>query len=190
MRLENKFSSEMFLFLFLFLSILLLVNMTTAADVSNTTAYAKEGDPGNVWVHYFGSITTLAADSTDTHYTKAMWIAPFNKELAYFYMVMSNAATGTEDCNVTIQYSFDRTTWYAGAAASGVIKDQLTTTAVSDTVNTIVGVSDHHFNTALWMRLACDMQAGNPIATTLTWRIALQKPASLYRRETLVLSAL
>lgn len=137
----------------------------------------REAKSGGTWVEYSGTAATVIAstDSIGTHYTQAMYIKEFNQENAYWRAVMSNSARGTEDCNVTVQYSDDRTTWVTG----NKIKDQLTTTAIADTLNVQAKVGDVYFRTYQWMRLKLEYQAGNPYLTTLTWSIYLQKPATL-----------
>lgn len=175
--------------LFFVIAFVLLFGMqnTFAAangTVRNKATYHDEGAPGSEWVHYYGSATTVATDSIGTHYTKAMWIADYTAYNAYFYMVMSNDPGGTEDCNVYVEYSFDRTTWFAGSAASGKIKDALSTTAVSDTLNIVDGVNDTNYKMGLWCRLKFDYQAGNPIGTTLTWHLIFRKnPDSPYKQS-------
>ena len=178
----------------LFVSFICLVLMIFAVQcfaagtstLWNRDTYKDEGAPGSAWVHYYGSTATVIAntDSIGTHYTKAMWIGDYNQLNCYYSMVMSNSARGTEDCNVTIQYSADGdTSWYAGSVSSGKIKDQLTTMQVQDTVNVIVGVNDDNYPTGLWCRLKFENQAGNPYLTTLTWHLFFRKDPTFQLRN-------
>lgn len=147
------------------------------ATTYNTATYCDEGPRGTNWVMYRGlTPTTTALDCVGIHYTKAMWIPYYTGSNCYFYLSAMEDKEPTEDCNVTVEYSFDRTTWFVGAAASGVIKDQLTTTAVTDTLNIIEGATDTHYTLAPWMRLKFDYQAGNPIGTFLSWKLRFTKP--------------
>ena len=170
-------------FLLVGLLIAVVASLFAAANgtTSNTSVYVDVGPAGSNYVLFYGTTpTTEATDSIGIHYTKAMYIADFNQtEYAYFFLDMYNSATGTEDCNVTVQYSYDLTNWVAGAANSGLIKDQLTTTAVTDTLNVINGTSDTNFHIYPYMRLKFDYQAGNPIGTYVTWKIRLVKPIDL-----------
>jgi len=145
----------------------------------NTSVSASEiAGPGNTWVMYSGvTPTTVATDSIGDFYTKAMWIPEYNNSNCFFDLKCYNSATGTEDMNVYVEYSYDRTTWFVGAANSGEIYDQLTTTRVSDTLNVIVGSIDTFYRCAPWMRLHFDLQAGNPIGTYANWKLVFRKSA-------------
>lgn len=127
------------------------------------------------FVIYSGTFTTAATDCVGTFYTKAMNIGGLSTDNAYSYLVMSNSARGTEDVNVYVEYSFDRSTWTLGSLASGVIKDQLTTTAIIDTINVQTGVHDPYYAIHPYMRIKFVGQTGNPVATTGTWKVKLFK---------------
>lgn len=151
----------------------------------NTTTNVEVGPKGTDYVLFYGQTTaTVATDSIGDQYTKAMYIADFQVETtnAFFFVDgydVTTAGSGTEDCNVYVEYSFDRTTWVVGAAASGKIQDQVVTTAFTDTLNVIAGATDTNFNIYPWMRLHFDYQAGNPIGAYLWWKIRLKKPIDL-----------
>lgn len=138
----------------------------------NTTTQVRTY-PG--YVIYSGSFTTAVTDCVGTFYTKAMHIGGLSTDNAYSYLVASNSARGTEDVNVYVEYSFDKTTWTLGSLASGVIKDQLTTTAVVDTINVQTGVNDPYYAMYPYMRLKFIGQTGNPAATTITWKVKLNR---------------
>ena len=151
--------------------------------VNNTTTRVQVGPKGTDMVLFDGqTTTTVATDSIGIHYTKAMYIADFigSTTYAYFFLDMYNA-DGTEDCNVSVEYCFDPAdnAWVAGAANSGVIKDNLTTTAVTDTLNVIDASNDTNFNIYPWMRLKFDYQAGNPTGTYVWWYVRLFKPTDV-----------
>lgn len=155
-----------------------LVYAAATGTVKNTDSYYTEGPVGSNYVKYWGvTDATAATDSVGIHYSKALYIAPFAGTTTYalVFLDMYNSALGTEDCNVSMEYSNDLATWVAGA---GVIKDQLTTTEVVDTVNVVTGTTDGRFNTFDYMRFKFDYQTGNPTLTYVTWVLRLQKPTA------------
>lgn len=171
---------------FKMLSIYMVVAIMLVASLSfgaaNGTAYnqpvniSEVKGPGHTYVMYYGRTqATVATDSVGTHYTKAMYMPELQTDNCYFNMVAYNSARGTEDCDVYVEYSYDRITWFVGANASGKIKDQLTTTMVSDTLNVATGVLDAHYITAPWMRLKFAYQTANPVGTYITWRLVCRK---------------
>jgi len=174
--------------------ILVVASLFAAANgtTSNTPVYVAIGPAGSNYVLFYGTTpATTASDSIGIHYTKAMYIADFNQtEYVYFYLNMYDSDTGYEDCNVTVQYSYDLTNWVSGSANSGVIQDSLHASAVTDTLNVINGSSDTNFHIYPYMRLKFDYQAGNPIGTYVTWKIRLVKPIELDypRKNSLIVS--
>lgn len=148
------------------------------ATYNTTTKVLHESMPGGIAVVYSGTTTTTSVAGTDSvgdMHTKAMWIGDCKYANAYFTMSCYNSARGTVDYNVYVYYSDDLKTWTLGTAASGKIKDQLTTTAVTDTLNIQVGARDLNFDAYQWMAFKFDAQSGNPVGTYVTWRVALQK---------------
>ncbi len=143
------------------------------ADTTKNNTARYEDLPG--MVRYYGTTTTSSDDSIGIDYTQAFYIAPLTTSNAMWSAVMSNAAGGTEDCNVVLEYSFDLTTWFAASLASGMIKEQLTTTRIVDTLNVQTGSSDPYYKAAIWARLKNDYQAGNPIGTVLSWDVVFRK---------------
>lgn len=138
--------------------------------------------PGSTLVCYYGTTTTTSVAGTDsvgTFYTKAMWIPDLTGSDCYFRMVMYNSARGTEDCDVYVLYSTPEDLaygdFYVGSASSGKIKDQLSTTAVQDTLNVLVGTRDANYAGGAWMQLKFSMQAGNPVGTYVKWYLFFQK---------------
>lgn len=174
------------LFFVVVLALLATVNLFAAATDTTYnaggTVYETKSDAN--FIEYRYTSTTVATDSVGLHFSKAFAIESYNigDAPAYVYLVMSNDASGTEDCNVGIEYSFDRTTWVTGPLNSGVVKDQLTTTAILDTLNWAGGAPDLAWRTYPWFRLRFDFQAGNPTGTTLTCRIRIPKDSAFNRR--------
>lgn len=171
-------------FLFAVLAVFVLAGAAfPAADATtyNSAVSCQEGPVGTNWVMYYGvTPATTALDSVGHHYTQAMWIPYYTETNAYWEAVMPDDATGVEDCNVYVEFSYDRTTWFVGSQASGKIKDQLVAaTRVADTLNVQTGVADLYYRTAPWVRLHFDYEAGNPIGTYVTWKLILRKPTTL-----------
>lgn len=164
---------------------LLVVGVSSVFPAANATVYNKTAlyeDFGSK-IRYYGSATTAATDCVGIHYTQACFIGPLTSTNAMYRIVMSNDAGGTEDCNVSVEYSLDRETWFAASLASGVIKDQQSTTATIDTLNVQTGSSDPYYKIGLWFRLKFDYEAGNPIGTTLSWNVVFDKPALLFDKK-------
>jgi hypothetical protein len=166
---------------FCFMALSSSVFAAANAITYNTAAYASEDKPGTAVLYYGVTPATTALDSVGTHYTQALWIQPYTESNADFYLVMSDGTVSAvvEDCDVYVEYSFDRTTWFVGSANSGKIKDNLTTTAVSDTLNIIVGSEDLNYKFASWMRFKFVYQTGNPIGTIVTWKAKFFKPTNV-----------
>jgi len=167
------------------LTMFLIAGQTFAADDSvgkNNPTYKSEYDGK---VRYYGTVSTTVAgtDSVGIDYTKACFIANLNSSNAYFYTIMTNSTRGTEDANISVQYSLDRTTWFLGSQASGVIKDQQSTTATIDTLNVQTGVTDPNYDVGLYVRLKWDYQAANPAENTGSWSIVFTKPTGLYGKK-------
>ena len=162
----------------LFAFLLVLALCFPLFGAANGTNYncttAVKTAPG--YVQYYGNFTTAATDCVGTFYTKSMHVGSLtNYGNAYSYLVCSNDAGGTEDVNVYVEYSFDKKTWALGSLGSGVIKDQLSTTAVIDTINVQNAVHDPYYAIFPYMRLKFIGQTGNPIGTTITWKVKFFK---------------
>jgi len=137
--------------------------------MGDTYNYTTSADEGATYVRYLGQVS-LASDSVGNHYTEAFYIGDSNQNTAYTSLVCSNVA-GTEDVNVYLECSQDRLNW---VTISGVLKDQLTTTQVYDTLNVIMGVNRLEYKSSVWARLKFDGQTNNP-STTVTWSAYLPK---------------
>lgn len=124
-------------------------------------------------VVYHGTIGPWAA-ATDTYYTQAMFIGDCNLNDAYA-MAYTNAETG-DDINVDVEYSIDRETWKAMTVNSGHLFDDVHDgTLQTDTLNVNTGAADPLYSTAIWVRLKCIGQTGNPTTATLTWALHFTK---------------
>ena len=104
-----------------------------------------------------------------------MRISDLNSGHCYIGAICSDV-TGTEDVNVLVEYSFDRTNALATALNSGAIDDMdaLGTTMKIDTVDVIGGANCGYYKAALWMRLKFDEQTNNP-ATVISWWLTFKK---------------
>ena len=122
---------------------------------------------------YYGTITMTTASKEANHYTKAMPIIDLTGDDGFVWAICSDV-TGTEDVNVLIQYSPDRTNWIATSLGSGVIIDALSTTLVGDTLSITGAAYDKYYKGARYMRLNADGQSSNP-ATVVSWFIVLRK---------------
>jgi hypothetical protein len=150
----------------LFALILVLVPcLLFAGDTYNQTVSVKVGES---YVMYYGTVD-MSDDSTGNFYTQAMFLHDLNLGNGYLWAVCSNPNTGTEDVNVTCQYSMDRTTWLSDTALDGF--DALGTTSVCDTVNVITGTNSTKFRTGRWIRILFDGQTGNTECTVSWWLI-------------------
>jgi hypothetical protein len=146
-----------------------LVPVLFGADAYNETVKVRV-TPSKVI--YFGTVT--CSGSTDnSFYTQAMRIADCNLGNAYIGAVCS-ALTGTEDVNVKIEYSLDRTNWLDSSVNNGVIIDNVTTNMKIDTLNVYRGVYCTYYPAALWMRVEIDEQPSNP-ACVVSWYVILPK---------------
>jgi len=149
----------------------------------NARTYIMERDAPTTFLCYYGmTATTTAADCVGTHYTQAMFIGDVNDSPCMWRMVAYNSATGTEDIDVFVEYSFNLADWFLGSVSSGKIKDALSTTQAADTLNILVGVEDGMYNVAPWMRLKCVGQTGNPIGTYVSYWLSFRKPVGLPRK--------
>ena len=115
-------------------------------------------------------------DSEGNYYSEPINLGGWNVSDGYIQITHANI-TGTEDVDVTYQYSYTKSnfgTWTAGTADANVT--QLTGgTAANDTLGIAGGTDQILFHNSLWMRVKYDGQTGNP-QVTLTTYIWLNKP--------------
>jgi len=124
---------------------------------------------GETYVLYYGTID-MSDDTTGTFKTQAMHFQELSEGTAYAYVVCSEA--GTEDVNVTAEYSMDGTNFVAASAIDGL--DACGTTAKQDTVDIITGVEQVKHRVGKWIRLSFVGQTGNG-DTTISWWILFRK---------------
>ena len=152
-----------------FLAFLLIAMLFVSLPVVAADAYDK---PVQIWESKtdFAAIVTAFAmgdDSTDSHYSKAIYIGDCNTSNA-FCTAWTNAISG-DDVNLLIEYSVDRETWKAATIGSGKLFDDLNGgTVQTDTINVIDAVEDNLYNTAIYIRIVLDGQTSNPSTTTVT----------------------
>lgn len=126
-------------------------------------------DEGFDYVRYYGTVD-MSDDTTGSHYTQAFLIGNANAVDGMLQAACSEA--GTEDVNVFVEYSHDRTTWTAGTTDGDL--DALGTTTVNDTLGIAAGVDQILYHNLIWARLHFDGQTGNG-DTTVTWSVSLRK---------------
>jgi len=155
----------------------LLLSLTAgvfAADTYNNTVAMRETKTDVTYTILWAAMDTA---STDDHYSQAMYIGDCNTLNAFVAAWTSNV--GSDDINLDIQYSFDRTTWKAANVASGVVFDDLNGgTVQADTLNVVAGVDDGLYHTAVWCRLVYKGQSGNPPTVTLFTALHFTKSPS------------
>jgi len=140
-----------------------------AANSSNNAVSFFEGED---FILYYGTLA-FSSDSTANHFTKAMDISECNNEIGGLQVVCSNVA-GTEDVNVTLQYS-NYLSYFHPSVIDSI--DNVNTTAKIDSVG-----DDPNFFKTRYMRLKADGQSGNPAATVLSYYILLDKKARAPRK--------
>lgn len=141
-----------------------------AGDLYNTDVKVEMGKS---YVIYYGTVDTV---NTDNSYTQWMNISGMNHDASYIWAVCSNVA-GTEDVNVLVEYSMDRTNAVATTLNSGALDDmdQLSTTTKYDTISTIGGAACPVYKAKpKWFRVKFDGQSGNG-ATTISWWCVFRK---------------
>lgn len=140
-----------------------------AANSSNNTVSFFEGED---FILYYGTIA-FSSDSTANHFTKAMDISECNNEIGGLQVVCSNV-TGTEDVNVTLQYSNYLSYFHPS------VTDSIDNVAIAAKIDSVG--ADPNFYKTRYMRLKADGQAGNPAATVLSYYILLDKKARAPRK--------
>lgn len=155
---------------FLIFIICLLPLSSMAADKQNNAVSKIEGD---TWILYYGVISMISTDTTDNHFTQAMYIAGCNKDYGYIQIVANDSA-GTEDANGLLEYSnaVQSSGVIAHATFAGITTnaglDQIQTTVKRDTVGVVLGTDDD-FKNSMWMRIKLDGQTSNPHSLWNWW---------------------
>jgi hypothetical protein len=151
----------------------LLIGLPLMAAESNYDESVTDVDfPGKLT--YKGTVTFSDSGSGDAYYTQAFSISGVADAYGYGRFVCSEV--GTEDVNVFVEYSIDKTTWTAGTTDSDL--DAVGTTAVNDTIGIVQGSAEYLYQTYPYARLK--FVAGQAInATTMTWSISFNKDSGL-----------
>ena len=145
--------------------LLLLPMQSYAADSYDNAVSVRESKSDLI---YYG-VQAFTAGAEDSHYTQAMYIGDMN--LTNMFLIAWTNATGGDDVNVFVQYSYDRTTWVLSSIASGQLMDDLNGgTVQADTIN-VINTNDQVFHAGVWMRLYFDGQTGNTTPVTVTWSV-------------------
>ena len=148
--------------------LLLALVVAMSARAGDTDDYAVSVKIGETYVLYYGTVS-MVLDSIGNHYTQAMHIQELTQGNAYIWALTSNPNTGTEDVDVTAQYSMDGTTWLAGSGIDGLT--QMGATSVADTVNIITAVRQAAYAPAKWTRILFDGQTGNTKCVVSWWML-------------------
>ena len=156
--------SKLFLNLCLIIFAALTVFVPAQAQTYDAAVNVVEG---STYIRYTGAVSV---DTTASTYTQAMLLADANQGLSFIRASMPDVA-GTEDVNVLIEFSNDLLNWTAGATT---VIDQLSTTAVFDSLSTINSAEFLHWKGSVWFRLVFDGQTGNP-SNTVTFDAVLPK---------------
>jgi hypothetical protein len=166
---DHKLKYKLFaLFVILLLAVAPAVMAATHANQTVSTV-ERTGK-----LMYSGTVTFADSASGAIYYTQAMYIGAVNAVDGYGYYICSEA--GTEDVNVTYEYSFDAANWFAGTTDSDL--DALGTTAVWDTVGIVQGADEVKYHGAVFYRIK--FTAGqNMNSSTVTWENTFTKPAGL-----------
>jgi hypothetical protein len=144
--------------------------------MAGTHANQTVNDPIERWGKLIYSGTVIFADSASgaIYKTQSMLISAVNVEDGYGYYICSEA--GTEDVNVTYEYSFDNSNWFAGTTDSDL--DALGTTAVWDTIGVVQNSNELKYHSCVFFHIV--FTAGqNMNSTTVTWNTSFIKPAGL-----------
>lgn len=167
----------------LFVSLVLAAAVLPAQAQTNltTTQAAVLVQEGPGYVVYSATVDTVG---TDTFRTPAFHIGGLDKTCAttclnLFAEAWASNGTGTEDVDITVEFSSDVGQPSNWDAASANAFTQVTTTAQFDTLSTIAGAVDQEFRSARWVRLVVAGQSGNPGDSDVTLRIYAVKPAAL-----------
>ncbi|MCB1323526.1 MAG: hypothetical protein KDK34_24925 [Leptospiraceae bacterium] len=162
--------------LFLLVALFLSFQALAGDNYNGTTSVYSEG---HTYVVYKFTGTFTGADSTGNWYSKGMFIGDANDSDGYVQVTLANSASGTEDVNGFIEYSYDGVTWTAGATDANL--DAISTTTINDTLGIAGGADQLLFHNSNLMRVKLDGQAGNP-QTTWTVYVTLKKDPVYDRR--------
>jgi hypothetical protein len=125
-------------------------------------------------LYYSGTVTFTDSASGAIYYTQAMYIGAVNA--SYGWGTFQCSEKGTEDVNVFIEYSNNRSTWVAGTTDSDL--DAVGTTLVEDTIGVANGADILKHKTFMWMRYK--FVAGQAIgSTTMSWGTSFIKPSGI-----------
>lgn len=148
------------------LLVLLFSFSAFAADEYNNNVRWVEGE---TWILYYDTLQ-FAADSTASHYTKAMDVINANDAVGSIRAWCTDV-TGTEDVNISVHYNNDLDFTYFTESTIDVI-DQVQTSAKVDSLG-----DDDQFKQHRWLVLEADGQTGNPAATICYWFVLVKKRA-------------
>jgi len=114
-------------------------------------------------------------DQEGNYYSEPINLGSWNTVDGYIQVLHTNE-TGTEDIDVTFEYSYTKSnfgTWTAGSADADLTQLTGGTTA-NDTLGIADGADQILYHNSLWFRVKVDGQASNP-ATSVTVYIWLNK---------------
>ena len=154
-----------------FLFFMVMALLLFGGDTYNQTVVVWEDDQTVV----FSGSVDVSTDTTGNFYTRAMLISDCRYYDAHIVAYTSDIAGETEDVDVFVQYSMDRTNWFLSQNASGKVIDQLTYgTLQADTVNVVADAQDRVYKSMPYMRVKFDGQTGNPHCI-IYWFVTLTK---------------
>ena len=110
---------------------------------------------GSTYVRYMANVKITAETAT---YTQAMLLAEANRDTAFIRAYFANLE-GSEDVDVTIEFSNDLKKWTAGSAT---LITALGSSAVYDTLNVVEGAEYAQYHGSVWFRLVFSGQTSNP----------------------------
>lgn len=98
---------------------------------------------------YSSSISLTLLTTGDVYYTQAMLIGLVDKD-RYGRIIASCTEVGTEDVNIFLEYSSDKTTWTAGTTDTDL--DAVGTTVVKDTIGIVQATACDLYKTHCYVR--------------------------------------
>ena len=157
---------------YLFISLLLVFSLSFAGTTPDQTVESSDKRPGILY--YYGTVTFVDSISGAIYYTQCMYIGSVKEAYGYIHAVCSEV--GTEDVNIFVEYSNDRTTWVVGTTDPNL--DAVGTTEKQDTIGIVNGAAELKYKTYNWMRYK--FVTGQAIDhTILTWGTTFTKPEGL-----------